>query len=366
MAATTDTLGPDARRRWTHAGTLGALAIVLGYLETFVPIPIPGVKLGLANIAVLIALAQGERRTAVAVAAIKVLASGLLFGNPVTMAYSAAGTALSLAVMLPLSYLRTLHLAMLSTAGAVFHEAGQLLVAQLILGTPYVWYSAPLLLVAGVVTGALCGAVATRTVTLIRASSSGAETGEPQLAATADEYGVVSSARSKALVVAFVAFVVVTLRASGIAVAAVLAVVALCACALARVGRSQLLRALRPVLPILVITLVAQLASLPPQEAAKAASVMALRLVAITTAGVFVAVSIPKDEVKDLARWMLSPFEALGASVEGPVLALDVAMRFVPVFAERVRARMADEQLRPYDRTLWTDVLPGVVAELYW
>ena len=137
------TLAPEDATSWARAGMLAALAIVLGYLETFIPIPIPGVKLGLANIAILIALAQGDQRGAVAVGTIKVLASGLLFGNPLTMAYSAAGTALSLLVMLPLSHLETLHLAMLSVAGAVAHETGQLLVAQLVLGTPLVWYSAP-------------------------------------------------------------------------------------------------------------------------------------------------------------------------------------------------------------------------------
>ena len=55
-----DTLTPQEEERWARVGALAALAMVLGYLETFVPIPIPGVKLGLANVAVLLALAQGD------------------------------------------------------------------------------------------------------------------------------------------------------------------------------------------------------------------------------------------------------------------------------------------------------------------
>ena len=88
-----DTLTPQEEERWSRVGALAALAMVLGYLETFVPIPIPGVKLGLANVAVLLALAQGDVWGACWIAAVKVLAAGLLLGSPITMAYSAVGTA---------------------------------------------------------------------------------------------------------------------------------------------------------------------------------------------------------------------------------------------------------------------------------
>ena len=164
--ATTD-LSPAERARWSRTGALAAVAMLLGYLETFVPIPIPGVKLGLANVAVLLALAQHDRAGAAWIAIIKVLAAGLMYGNPLTLAYSAAGTALSLAVMLPLSLLPTLHVTMLSVIGALAHQTGQLLVAQAVLGTPLVWYSAPALVIAGVVTGALSGSIAARTRTLL-------------------------------------------------------------------------------------------------------------------------------------------------------------------------------------------------------
>jgi heptaprenyl diphosphate synthase len=175
-------LTPREVLRWTRVGMLAALAIILGYLETFVPIPIPGVKLGLANIAVLIALGQHDARGAFGIAVIKVLASGLLFGSPVMMAYSATGTLLAFMVMAPLAPLPTMHIVMVSVVGALAHEIGQLLVAMLLLGTPLVWYSAPLLEVAGCVTGALCGIVAARTIELLERGEELAKTSSTRAA----------------------------------------------------------------------------------------------------------------------------------------------------------------------------------------
>ena len=193
-------LTPREVLSWTRVGMLAALAIILGYLETFVPIPIPGVKLGLANIAVLIALGQHDARGAFGIAVIKVLASGLLFGSPVMMAYSATGTLLAFVVMAPLAPLPTMHIVMVSVVGALAHEIGQLLVAMLLLGTPLVWYSAPLLEVAGCVTGALCGIVAARTIELLERGEELAKTSSTQAALNAphvtSDSSNVSSARA--------------------------------------------------------------------------------------------------------------------------------------------------------------------------
>ena len=143
-------------------GVLSALALLLSYAETFVPIPIPGVKLGLANVPVLMALSESDARGAASIAAIKVLAQGFLFGSPLTLAYSLAGTTLSLLLMVPLSRLRTMRLWMCSIAGAVAHEMGQLAVAALVLKTPAVLYLTPVLSVAGIACGAISGVLASR------------------------------------------------------------------------------------------------------------------------------------------------------------------------------------------------------------
>lgn len=367
------TLAPEEATRWARAGMLSALAIVLGYLETFVPIPIPGVKLGLANIAILIALAQGNRRDAVAVGAIKVLASGLLFGNPLTMAYSAAGTALSLLVMVPLSHLETLHLAMLSIAGALAHETGQLLVAQLVLGTSLVWYSAPPLLVAAVATGMLCGVVATRTVSLVEGAPH--PTTAPGAAA---EPRVDPMPADKLALLAFVALVIITLRSTSTSILVALFLMALAACLAQRMPVAAVAKAIRPVIPIVLVTIVAQVAtnqagavalSLGPVivtvEALRGSLVMVLRLVVIATASAAVATAIPRKRGIGLARWVLSPLASLGMQTEGPVLALDVAFALVPTLAQGIEDAMYERGLRITSPTLWHDVIPGVVARLY-
>ena len=149
-------------RSWARVGALGALALVLGYIETFIPlpVPIPGIKLGLGNIAVLAALELLDVKSAACVAAVKVLAAGLLFGNPLMMLYSAGGTALAFAGMAALCRIPGLSVVLVAMVGAILHNIGQLVVAMLVLGTPLVWYSAPALILAACVTGAITGVAA--------------------------------------------------------------------------------------------------------------------------------------------------------------------------------------------------------------
>ena len=88
-----------ATQRLARISLLSALALVLSYIETMIPLPValPGVKLGLANVAVVVALLGLDVRAAAAVAVVKVVASGLLFGSPMMLAYSLGGTALAFA-----------------------------------------------------------------------------------------------------------------------------------------------------------------------------------------------------------------------------------------------------------------------------
>lgn len=160
---------PDEARRWARIGVLAALALVFGYVETFIPlpVPVPGVKLGLANIVVLVALALLDAKSAAIVALVKVLAAGFLFGNPLMMLYSAGGTALAFGVMAALMQVRGLSLVLVAVVGAVFHNVGQLAVASVVLGTPLVWATAPVLVVAACATGALSGAATRYTLTCL-------------------------------------------------------------------------------------------------------------------------------------------------------------------------------------------------------
>lgn len=159
----------DEARRWACVGVLAALALVFGYIETFVPlpVPVPGVKLGLANIVVLAALVLLDVRSAAVVALVKVLAAGFLFGNPFMMLYSAGGTALAFAAMVALTRIRGLSLVLVAVVGAVLHNVGQLVVASVVLGTPLVWVTAPFLAIAACVTGALSGMATRYTLTCL-------------------------------------------------------------------------------------------------------------------------------------------------------------------------------------------------------
>lgn len=160
------TFSLDEARLWARVGVLAALALVLSYVETFIPLPVPfpGIKLGLANIVVLVALVVLDTKSAALVALVKVLAAGFLFGSPLMVAYSGGGTLLAFASMALLVRVPGLHVVPVAVAGALFHNMGQLLVAMLILGTPAVWATAPVLVVAACATGSLSGAAAAYTL----------------------------------------------------------------------------------------------------------------------------------------------------------------------------------------------------------
>lgn len=371
-------LSPIERQRWTHVGALSALAMALGYLESFVPIPIPGVRLGLANVPILVALAQGDVRAATLVALVKVAATGLLFGNPVTLAYSCTGTLLALACMTPLSRLRTMRIEMVSVVGALAHEAGQLLVAQALLGTPLVWYGAPLLAVAGCVTGLLCGIVADglATITEVGAATPTQGTDVTTTRVTSDEASS-TSLPAGLLCVAFLAFVALVMHARSLAVFAILLAISAIGCIIARVRANAVRAALVPLVPIAAITIVAQIANaqqgtalleLGPVritfDACAASAVMFARLACVSLASVTVATLLREHDVTLLVRSLMRPFAALGIDTSGPELALSTALALVPRLGARLEAPEA-ERLRPWSRSFWADELPRMVADLY-
>lgn len=144
-------------------GVMIALAMIFSYLESFIPInlliPVPGVKLGLANIVVLFALYTMRFGDAVVIAVIRVLLSGLIFGNPMTIAYSLAGSMLSIVVMYLLKK-TDLSIIGVSMVGGISHNIGQLIVAVILTSTVRIAYLVPVLLVTGMVTGLLMGVAA--------------------------------------------------------------------------------------------------------------------------------------------------------------------------------------------------------------
>ena len=144
-------------------GCCTALALVLAYVEVLLPPlvnSIPGIKLGLPNIAIIFVLYRFGLRDAAAVSLVRMIIVALLFGNPMTFAYSLAGAVLSLAVMAILKRLDILSTVGVSVAGGVFHNVGQILMAMLLLGTAELGYYLIVLAVTGTVAGVVIGLAA--------------------------------------------------------------------------------------------------------------------------------------------------------------------------------------------------------------
>ena len=150
------------KRKTAYMGLFLALALICGYVEMLIPIPlgIPGVKLGLTNIVVLIMLYSIGVKEAFAISVLRILLSGFLFGNAFSILYSLSGGILSFAVMLLLKKSGRLGCISVSTAGGIFHNIGQLGMAVLIVGNTAVLYYCPVLLVSGALTGLLIGVLA--------------------------------------------------------------------------------------------------------------------------------------------------------------------------------------------------------------
>ena len=147
------------KSRVAYFGVFTALALIFSYVETLIPIPfgIPGMKLGLANLVIVIALYKMKVREAFLLSVVRVLLSGFLFGNYFSIIYSLAGALLSLSVMAMLKRTDGFSVMGVSIAGGVCHNIGQLIVAMAVVETFSVIYYVPVLLVAGLVTGLLIG-----------------------------------------------------------------------------------------------------------------------------------------------------------------------------------------------------------------
>ena len=133
-------------------------AMMLSYIESLFPFffGVPGMKLGLANLAVVMALYLYGWREALMVNVLRIMLTGLLFGNMFSILFSLSGALVSFICMLSAKKLG-LSLYGVSMAGGVFHNAGQLLTAAFIVQTVEIGYYAPFLLAAGLVTGFLIG-----------------------------------------------------------------------------------------------------------------------------------------------------------------------------------------------------------------
>lgn len=145
------------------AALLSALALVFGYIEFLIPISVamPGVKLGIANIVIVIALYRLGWKWALPINIVRVMLSALLFGSVFSALYSLAGAVLSFIVMALLMRTNLFSIAGVSMAGGVAHNLGQLIVACLVMETSSALYYYPVLLISGLATGIGIGIIAT-------------------------------------------------------------------------------------------------------------------------------------------------------------------------------------------------------------
>lgn len=143
-------------------GVLAALAVIIGYLEQFIPLPVaaPGVKLGLANVVTVAVLYLMGWRAALSVSVARVLMSGLAFSGLSAMMYALAGALAALAAMAPMARCRAFSIVGVSVMGALMHNAAQYALAAAIVKTAGLMSYLPVLMISGTLTGMATGVVA--------------------------------------------------------------------------------------------------------------------------------------------------------------------------------------------------------------
>lgn len=140
-------------------GMCSAGAILLGYVESLIPVFffVPGMKLGLANLAVVLTLYFFSPRDALIVQLVRIVVVGFLFGNLFSIALSLAGGLLSLGFMCLAKRYGGFTVYGVSVAGGVTHNIGQICVAAVLVENVRIIYYLPFLLLSGLVTGLLIG-----------------------------------------------------------------------------------------------------------------------------------------------------------------------------------------------------------------
>lgn len=153
----------DKIRKITILAALSAFAIILGYVETLIPLNfgIPGIKLGLANLVIVIMLfadrfSFGFRDTLI-VNLIRIFIVGIMFSNVYGIIYSLCGGLVSLLVMYLLKRTGAVSVLGVSIIGGVMHNLAQLIVAMIVVEQLKVIYYAPVLLLSGSICGAVIG-----------------------------------------------------------------------------------------------------------------------------------------------------------------------------------------------------------------
>ncbi len=147
-----------------------ALAMILSYIESLIPIPfaVPGMKIGLANLVVIVALYVMDEKAAISISLIRVILVSFTFANLSAMIFSLAGALCSIICMLLLKRTGNYSVSGVSIVGAVSHNVGQLMVAMAVVNTVQVISYLPILIIFGVTSGFLMGMLAIMVINRIK------------------------------------------------------------------------------------------------------------------------------------------------------------------------------------------------------
>ena len=156
----------NRNKKLANMAMLVALAMIFSYVESLIPINfgVPGMKLGVANLVTVTGLYFLEIPEVLAVSVLRVLLTGFLFGNGMSIIYSLAGAVVSLLAMVLVKKMDV----GVSITGGVFHNIGQILVAMAVVENLKLIYYLPVLLVAGTVTGFVIGIVAGKILPVVK------------------------------------------------------------------------------------------------------------------------------------------------------------------------------------------------------
>ena len=160
----------NRNKKLANMAMLVALAMIFSYVESLIPINfgVPGMKLGVANLVTVTGLYFLKTPEVLAVSVLRVLLTGFIFGNGMSIIYSLAGAVVSLLAMVLVKKMDGISIVGDSITGGVFHNIGQILVAMSVVENLKLIYYLPVLLVAGTITGFVIGIVAGRILQVVK------------------------------------------------------------------------------------------------------------------------------------------------------------------------------------------------------
>ena len=155
-------------KKIANIAMLVALAIIFSYVEVLIPINIgiPGVKLGLANLVIVIALYSLDMGDVWLISLVRIVLVGFMFGSLMSIAYSLAGAIVSLIAMMIIK--KADFFGIMGVIGAVCHNMAQIAVAAFVVKNNGIYYYVPMLLIAGVITGGIIGVVSHRVLNILK------------------------------------------------------------------------------------------------------------------------------------------------------------------------------------------------------